>query len=460
MSHAVLLVEPDLDALGELAEGLRARGLDVYLADSVESALIRLDTTEFNALLIAESLLADPNVEARLTANPHVARLPRWVLLKRSPVPNERSAWLPMHDPEAIARRLFAAPSRTPAVVAERGDVRGDLTQVSVLDLLQLLSMNRRTGTLTLVTLTGQGEVRLFEGEVVDAAFRRVEGTKALYRLLCEEEGTFSFVGGTTHQLRRITQPTNLLLMEGMRHADEVRNLLASLAASEDALQAAPQPPSFEPPLTEIESLVLLALEAPKVAVDLLDDLAYPDLDILETVQRLLNQGAVRRIPQGAVRVELAESEQLSVLSAIVRQLKHPGFQGNPRLVLFSSSPRLAGCLHALNRIADAHPLSDGVPSAPVAHPLAMLRLADGQELEIVGLPNSVAYSPLWNLTILGSSALVMLGVEYSDLLEEAAQLASVPLFDAETLLGHIDESDPRQMAALVRATLEAAAGR
>jgi hypothetical protein len=370
------------------------------------------------------------------------------------------STTLPRHDPEAIARRLFSAPTHSPPVTTDRGDFRGDLQQVSVPDLLQLLSMNRRTGSLTLVTPTGQGEVRISDGEIIDAIFRRIEGTKALNRLLAETDGTFSFVSGTSHPLRRITEPTHLLLLEGLRQTDEVRRLLDQLAASKDALQSTPLPGPADPSLTELESLVISALEVPKTATVLLDDISFPDLDILTTVETLLARGLVRRIDRGAVRVELAEPEHMSVLSAIVRQLKRPGFNGNPRIIFFSSPPRLAASFHALSRIADSITLSDSAPAAPVAYRMATLRLSDGQDLDLIGLPNNRSFSPLWPLTLPGSSAVVTLGQEHSDILEDVAGLSAVPLFDAETLLGHLDEGDPSQIAALVCATLEAAAGR
>jgi hypothetical protein len=458
MSHTVLLVEPDVDALGELAEGLRARGLEVLLADSIDTALSRLQSARVTAMLIADTLLTDRDTEARLATDPILAKVPRWVLVGRNAaMVGPDSTWLPRHDPETIARRLFTLPSRTPPVPTDRGDFRGDLQQVSVPDLLQLLSMNRRTGTLTLVTVTGQGEVRLTDGEIVDAVFRRVEGTKALYRLLAETEGSFSFVTGMPTPLRRVTEPTRVLLLEGLRHTDEIRRLLEKLSASEDALQATRPPMATD---SQHEQNVLAALEVPKNAHELLDELACSDLDILKTVETLASSGLVRRIERGAIRVELAETEQLSVLSAIVRQLKRPGFQGNPRIVLFASPPRLSASLHALGRIADSLLATETAPSAPVAYRLATLRLSDGQELDVVGLPNNLAYCPLWNLTLPGSAAVVTLGTEQSEMLEEAAILTGVTLLDAETLVGHIDEGDPRQMAALVRATLESAAGR
>ena len=39
MARSILVVEPDFDALGALASRLRARGLEVAIADSVASAL-------------------------------------------------------------------------------------------------------------------------------------------------------------------------------------------------------------------------------------------------------------------------------------------------------------------------------------------------------------------------------------------------------------------------------------
>jgi hypothetical protein len=117
MPHIVLLVEPDVDALGELAEGLRTRGLEVLLADSIDSALARVQLARVTAVLLAETLFADRETELRLAAEPALAKIPRWVLVGRDAVPTEDSKSLPRHDPETIARRLFTLPSRTCPVV-------------------------------------------------------------------------------------------------------------------------------------------------------------------------------------------------------------------------------------------------------------------------------------------------------------------------------------------------------
>ena len=49
--------------------------------------------------------------------------------------------------------------------------------------------------------------MRLAEGEVVDAVYRRLEGEKAFYRMLGEREGRFAFSPGEPSAARRLTSP-------------------------------------------------------------------------------------------------------------------------------------------------------------------------------------------------------------------------------------------------------------
>ena len=157
-------------------------------------------------------------------------------------------------------------------------DFRGDLKQVSMADLLQLLAMNARTGTLSINTMHGAGEVRLVGGEVVDAVFRRMEGEKALYRLFAENEGSFAFATSTASPHRRIRVPMHALLMEGMRQVDEVRRGIQLIADGGDALLALSPPPQDA---DEIQARVAEMLTSPHTLEELLEDLPYSDLAIL-----------------------------------------------------------------------------------------------------------------------------------------------------------------------------------
>ena len=455
MARGVLLVEPDIDALGTLASKLRARGLNVWLADSLDGALERVRSSRPDAILIASRLLDDGEAAQRFLADRDAGEVPRFLLAGIDDALPPESRRLPRDDVDAMAKALHSLPS-APRVAAERGDFRGDLKQVSIVDLLQLLSMNRRTGSLTITTPAGAGEVRIADGEIVDAVYRRLEGEKALYRMLGEDDGGFAFASGGNGALRRIQVGTNALLMDGLRRQDEVRLRREGLGAGDDALLMVALPPPDAPAM---ERCVAECLVAPRTVEELLDDVPEGDLEILEALEKLMARGEVRRIPKGAVRHELADPEHMAVLGAVCKRLQKSGFESPARLVLAASTKRLSTVAHSVRRIADALAPAESVPTAPVPHLLATLRIGEGAELDVVGLPALDAYSPIWALALPGAAVVIRLDAPDSGALEEAATIAEVPLMDAAALMGAVDEADPAQMAALIRMALDALAG-
>jgi DNA-binding response OmpR family regulator len=464
MARSVLVVEPDLDALGELASKLRGLGLTVLLADDVNTALERLRTTRADAVLFSDRLEDLPGALAKLESTRELAAVVPFVLgsstadgpvSSRQPVPPDILT-LPREAPEAIAQRLHALSRRHSLVPSMRDDFRGELQQVGVVDLVQLLAMNRRTGVLSLVTPAGAGELRIRDGEVVDALYRRLEAEKALYRLLAENAGTFAFTSGQVTGEGRIATPTNVLLMEGLRQVDEVRRLRDSLGVEDDAALAIVAP---APDDAEARRRVLLALSVPRTVDELLEEVPLADHEVLQAFAELLEGGEVRRIPKGAARVPLAEPEQLAVLGAMVNRLRVPGYTGPVRLVIAGKPRRLGTVTHALQRIADATSPADAQPPLPIPFPMATLRIGDAAELSVVGVPVVDAYSPLWSLALPGAAVVVRLDDTTSMALDRACAVADVPALDAAALMGQVDDADPNALAALLRLALETVAG-
>ncbi len=454
--RAILLVEPDVDVLGALASRLRSRGLSVLIADSVESAIERASASDLIAVLLSSALLSDADGFDRLKHAGALADASSFILVDKpvgaSLAPDE----LPYHDIELIARRLYAIPSRVPVGPEEGGDFRGDLQQVSSVDLLQLLAMNRRSGTLSINTPSGAGEVRIKSGEIVDAVFRRLEREKALYRLLGETEGTFSFVGGGSPQfLERIRTPTSSLLMDGLRQLDEAERLREQLALDGTALLAIAPP---GPDTSEAAARVLEALTTPRTLTELLDEVTLHDLAVLEALSPLLEQGLVRRIASNAARVELADVDRMAVLAALAKRAVRSGYRGAARVVIAAGMQRLVTLMHSTARIADALVPTETVPAAPVPYALATLRLGEA-DLEVMGLPLVEAYAPLWGLVLPGSAALARLELTAAEALDTACSIAAVPVLEAGALLRDGDEADPEQVAALLRMLLEKALG-
>jgi hypothetical protein len=85
--------------------------------------------------------------------------------------------------------------------------------------------------------------------------------------------------------------------------------------------------------------------------------------------------------------------------------------------------------------------------------------LGEQTDLHVLGLPLLDAYSPVWTLALPGSAVVVLLSGSAADSISRACQLTNVPLFDAVELVGELDETNPAQVADLIRNAIRLAAG-
>jgi hypothetical protein len=162
-------------------------------------------------------------------------------------------------------------------------------------DLLQILSVNRKTGRLRIEREGERGEIVLSHGQVVDAQTGPVAGEKALHRMLGRREGQFSFHPGPVPAEGRIARRLDELLLEGLRQADELARMLPSLPAPKDRLElfvaAAEIPPGLHPVTAEVVRL----LETPRTFAEVLDGAGATDLEAARAVSALVDNGYATR---------------------------------------------------------------------------------------------------------------------------------------------------------------------
>jgi CheY-like chemotaxis protein len=489
----VLLVEPDVDRMGRLAEALRARGLTVSNASDPFEAVEQAYRKQPDAFLVSAELDSESDLTAAIRAIPDLSSTPIFRVVDR-PLSELEGAEVPLSDVDALVARLLEALPRE-SHAAEIEHLRGSLAHTPLPDLLQLLSMNQRSGSLALTTPAGAGEVRLSHGEIVAISLRGFRGVKALARILAEGQGSFAFTPGAPGDARP-TSSSAALVMEGLRQVDELRARRAKLACEGFALSLVDAPPaeisspsislpsralggsdsgpisaageggegrargaSVDGPGASLRDLGSL-LAAPATLDELLDDLPEDDLSIVEALLALDESGKLRRTPLSALTVPLATREQLPVLRSLVSRLTRGGFHGPPRLVLVGSRRRLGAMGHALRRILDA--VGSNEPSTThlaVPRVLGEVRLGEGVTLAIVGVPSEEVYAPLWGLALAGSSAVVRLRDGGTLTLAEHCESVDAPLFEAEELVPSLDPADPADVAQLVRTVIERASG-
>jgi CheY-like chemotaxis protein len=101
------------------------------------------------------------------------------------------------------------------------GVLRGSLSQMNVIDLVQSLEMGRKSCLLTLSNEDEKCLLYFAEGQVVHAAYGPMTGDQAVFKVLRWTGGNFQvdFEGKTSERTTQLN--TQGLLMEGLRLLDE-----------------------------------------------------------------------------------------------------------------------------------------------------------------------------------------------------------------------------------------------
>jgi len=457
----VLLVDHDVDALAQLAAKLRDRGIRVSLANGSQMACERARTGGYDVVLAARNV-AEPEDGAMGVIDALSVELaqvpPLLILADAGEVEGEvqSESRVRRDDIDRIVLRIEQLAK--PRDRVSRGSLAPSahtLENAPLADLLIVLATERRSGTLTVTTPKGSGEVRLVDGEIADAVYVRLEGRKALTRMLAERDGTATFAPGSPAIMRRIHEGTRSLVMEARALVEKAASLRATASELAASMLLAHEGPAGDD-LSEVDQHVLTRLRVPAMLDDILDELPHTDAAILESLIRLDARGRVKRLGHTSSRVQLCGPDQLHLLRASAARARSAGFTGAARLVFAATPARLAVFGHTVLSLADAFPSAEPTPSVPVPYVLATIRLGDGVELDIVALPLVPAYAPLWPMALAGAAILVRLDEAAAQSLEEACGAVGVPILDARAIFGSLEESSAVQVASLIKTALDA----
>ena len=99
----------------------------------------------------------------------------------------------------------------------------GDISEVHVVELFQMINASQKTGTVELRLPSGDAEVMFNEGEVVSARYGELSGKDALFKLLGLTKGQFTYSPGIPPESRdnEVIGGFMGLVMEGMQRLDE-----------------------------------------------------------------------------------------------------------------------------------------------------------------------------------------------------------------------------------------------
>lgn len=102
-------------------------------------------------------------------------------------------------------------------------ELRGNLRDFSLPDIIQLVGFGRKTGALRITFVGGAAALYFEEGSVIHAEYPGTQGEQAVYAMFRVPQGEFRFQADVAPSARTITMDATNLVMEAARLLDESR---------------------------------------------------------------------------------------------------------------------------------------------------------------------------------------------------------------------------------------------
>jgi CRP/FNR family transcriptional regulator, cyclic AMP receptor protein len=101
--------------------------------------------------------------------------------------------------------------------------MNGELSEISTVDLFQLINSSRKTGTIDLSLDQGKAMVFFKEGEIVYARYLNLRNKDAVFALLAEKRGHFAYAKGIPPEVDKLSPIGGFMgmMMEGLQRIDE-----------------------------------------------------------------------------------------------------------------------------------------------------------------------------------------------------------------------------------------------
>lgn len=229
----VLLVEPNLDEATLIELRLVAQGFEVLLARSADQALEKIREGRVRYVLSEVELTPFDGFELlrALRENEATHAIPFFFVARASDTASiDRGFSLGAQDyivkptsGDVLAgklRRLAAAEPHAESGIG--GGVAGSLSEMGLVDLVQILGAGQKSGRLALKSSEHAGEVHFRDGRIVHATFDdALAGQDAFYELVAMSSGSFELDPVFSPTEETIQASAESLILEGFRRLDE-----------------------------------------------------------------------------------------------------------------------------------------------------------------------------------------------------------------------------------------------
>jgi CheY-like chemotaxis protein len=310
VSEKTVLVVDDSALIRQVvADAFKPRGYKVLTAGDGSDAL-RLLSSELPDLIVADILM--PVMDGwrlceELKRHPRTCEIPFIFLTTEKEVEKRVHAFRmgvddyltkPFSQEELVARaeRLLERSDRFRTLARAAEALSGHTRHLPVADLLQILSLNGKSGCLRLED-GGEKTGRIYfrEGRIVQAELGEVTGEKALFRIMMWHDASFFLEELPEDLPETIEGTTAMVLMEGFAHWDELKDLGDRMPPAKVCYEIPSRVESFlaQLDLSAVERDILAAVRLKLRLGEILDTLPHRDLVIYRALLSLVEKGFV-----------------------------------------------------------------------------------------------------------------------------------------------------------------------
>lgn len=218
----------------------------------------------------------------------------------------------------------------------EEGEMHGDLQVLPIVDLIQILRMGKKTGTIELHYPAKNAVLRLNDGEIVDIEYGDFSGMRAFRLILQENIGFFEFTISTEKYDIKCTIDTQELIMEGAKQIDHLKQLLSELPALDRKFKVS-DIQFTEPLCTETMDIIYL-FDGQRTLEEIIMLSPYDEEESARAIEDLLQKGLIEENISTMSPVnerfvfQSLEEEDCRNLKPFLK--KHPGITSIPIISL------------------------------------------------------------------------------------------------------------------------------
>ena len=221
-------------------------------ADSIESARSTIDLIIPDYLIIIEkSVQAAYEILNNLYENETIKNIPIICFLSIDEWSHRKKLWqlgvkdivqLPIsRDELKLQLENFIDDISNITFDQEEAGMHGKLEDYNLLDLIQTLESNKKTGVLVLYRARDEGKIWFYEGNIQDAKYRNFQPIPAIQKMVSWLDGDFliSFVDEKYEKL--IEEDNQQILLDAIQYIDQRNKIIHSLPDANEILLISPE---------------------------------------------------------------------------------------------------------------------------------------------------------------------------------------------------------------------------